>query len=173
MGVFASKRTYNIKVADLTPVAEELMDYFKKLEYEVKGDKTITNGWHVSISKGGIFKSVLGMKTALNIEIEPQGNTTTAKADVGIFGLQVIPSMVMLFIAWPVLLTQIWGLVQQSNLDDEALNKIGESLLSMTEKAIEQNPLIAASMDAKFCPHCGSKLVVPAKFCPECGGKIE
>ncbi|MGE5391257.1 MAG: zinc ribbon domain-containing protein [Deltaproteobacteria bacterium] len=173
MGVFASIRTFNIKVADLTPVAEELMEYYKKQGYEVKGEKTITNGWHVSISKGGIFKSVVGLKTALNIEIEPQGNTTTAKADVGIFGLQAIPSAVMLFIAWPVLLTQIWGLVQQANLDDEALNKIGEVLMSMTEKAIKDNPLIAASMDAKFCPACGSKLVIPSKFCPECGGKLE
>jgi len=173
MGVFASTRTYNIKVADLTPVAEDLIEHFKKQDFEVKGEKTITNGWHISISKGGIFKSVLGLKTALNVEIEPQGNTTTAKADVGIFGLQAIPSMVMLFIAWPVLLTQIWGLVQQANLDDEALNKIGESLMSMTEKAVQENPLAAASIDVKFCPSCGSKLVVPAKFCPECGSKIE
>lgn len=173
MGVFASTRNYTVKVADLSPVANNLLDYYKQQGYEVKGEKTITNGWHISISKGGIFKSVLGLKTALNIEIEPQGNLTTAKADVGIFGLQAIPSVVMMFVAWPVLLTQIWGLVKQSKLDEEALNVIGDSLLAITSKVLEESSMIAASTDTRFCPQCGTKLLVQAKFCPECGTKIE
>src|SRR5438093_3779310 len=121
---FSSSKVIPFAVADLTPVAQDVMEHFRLQGYDVTGERTPRRGWHISISKGTIFSAVLGMKTALNIEIETSATATLAKAGIGIFGRQVIPVLIARFIAWPVWLTQIWGLVQQAQLDDESLDAV-------------------------------------------------
>ncbi|MDQ3706377.1 MAG: zinc ribbon domain-containing protein, partial [Chloroflexota bacterium] len=103
------------------------------------------------------FKAVLGMKTSLNIEIDPAIDGTLIRAKVGIWGEQAVPTMIMLFVAWPVLLTQIWGMAQQANLDDEALFRSEQALLraagmpSVTEPTGAQ-PQAAAPGAAPYTP---------------------
>jgi hypothetical protein len=52
------------------------------------------------------------------------------EAGVGIFGQQAIPTIISMFFFWPVLLTQIWGLIQQSNLDDKAAEIVEKVIAS-------------------------------------------
>ena len=87
------------------------------------------------------------------------------EAGVGIFGQQVIPTMIMLFVAWPVLLTQIWGLVQQSKLDDKAL-AIAEAVIRKSGSATPQ-----AEIGDRFCTKCGHKVLADAVYCSFCGTK--
>ena len=128
MGAFSSAKAIPIVVADLGPVANDLVLHFQRQGYETTSLSTLTGGWDVSITKGGIFKSVIGTKTALKIEITADRNQTYVHASVGIFGLQAIPSAISLLIFWPVLATQIFGLVRQSHLDGEAIACVEESL---------------------------------------------
>ena len=78
----------------------------------------------------------------------------------------------MLFF-WPVLLTQIWGLIQQSDLDDKAL--------AAAQAVISENgggnyagastpPLVPGT--GKFCTNCGAKLPDNARFCSNCGSPL-
>ena len=106
MATFESSKVYPAAVPDLAPVAQEVMEHFKQRGYDVSGEQTIMCGWHISISKGGVFKAVLGMKTAMNIEITPLGGGTSARAGIGIFGMQVIPTAISYFLFWPVLIPQ-------------------------------------------------------------------
>lgn len=129
MAVYESARVVPVTVTNLVPVAEDVMQHFKLQGYEVLGKPTATGGCQISISKGDTFKAVLGMKTALNIEIEPGIGGTLVRAKIGIWGEQAVPTMIMMFVAWPVLLTQMWGLAQQAHLDDEALSRAEQSLL--------------------------------------------
>jgi hypothetical protein len=133
MGTFKTSRTFPYGVSDLQPVAQDVMDHFEQQDYEVTGEPIPTGGWHVSVRKGGIFRTVSGLKTALNIKIEPGANWTTVEAGIGLFGAQAIPTAITLFIAWPVILVQIWGLVRNSKLDDEALSTVEESLRAHSE----------------------------------------
>ena len=80
-----------------------------------------TGGVQVSIRKGGTFKAIIGMKTALNVRIEPVANGTTVEAGVGIFGQQAIPTAITLLVFWPVIIAQVWNMAQESKLDEEAL----------------------------------------------------
>src|SRR5438552_1735121 len=105
---FSSSRVIPFTVEDLTPVAQDVMEHFRVQGYDVTGERTPNRGWHISIAKGAMFAAVVGMKTALNIEIETTATATLAKAGVGIFGRQVVPMLIARFIAWPVWLTQIW-----------------------------------------------------------------
>ena len=88
----------------------------------------------VSIRKGGTFKAIIGMKTALNIKIEPVANGTTVDARVGIFGQQAVPTAITLLIFWPVIIAQVWNMAHESKLDEEALDVAEESLKAPSSK---------------------------------------
>jgi hypothetical protein len=128
MGTFNSSKTVPYVVGDLAPVAQEVMDHFEQQDYEVTVTNIPTGGVQVSIRRGGTFKAIIGMKTALNIKIEPVANGTTVDAGVGIFGQQAIPTAITLLIFWPVLVAQVWNMAQESKLDEEALRVAEQSL---------------------------------------------
>lgn len=151
----------------ISEIASQMESEFLRDGFEVHVDRLSSGGADISISKGGTFKAVLGMKTALKIALTPQLNSIHFIADVGIFGQQVLPAIIMWFYLWPVLLTQIWGLVQQAQLDDKALDIANRVIAEHTTSSAA-----GSSSCAKFCPNCGSKLGGNAKFCPECGTSL-
>jgi acyl carrier protein phosphodiesterase len=134
MGTFNSSKTFPYFVEDVAPVAQDVMDHFEQQDYEVTETNIPTGGVQVSIRRGGTFKAIIGMKTALNIKIEPVANGTTVDAGVGIFGQQAIPTAITLLVFWPVIIAQVWNMAQESNLDDEALRVAEESLKAHSSK---------------------------------------
>ena len=140
MGTFNSSKTVPYVVGDLAPVAQEVMDHFEQQDYEVTVTPISMGGVQVSIRRGGTFKAIIGMKTALNIKIEPVANGTTVDAGVGIFGQQAIPTAITLLVFWPVLVAQVWNMAQEANLDEEALRVAEESLKAHSSKAPSEAP---------------------------------
>ena len=135
MGTFNSSKTFAYSVEDLAPVAQDVMKHFEDQDYEVTETNIPTGGVQVSIRRGGTFKAIIGMKTALNIKIEPVANGTTIDAGVGIFGQQAIPTAITLLVFWPVIIAQVWNMAQESKLDEEALKIAEESLKAHSSKA--------------------------------------
>jgi acyl carrier protein phosphodiesterase len=135
MGTFNSTKTFPYVVEDLAPVAQDVMDHFEQQDYEVTETNIPTGGVQVSIRRGGTFKAIIGMKTALNIKIEPVANGTTVDAGVGIFGQQAIPTAITLLVFWPVIIAQVWNMAQEAKLDEEALRIAEESLKAHSSKA--------------------------------------
>jgi hypothetical protein len=135
MGTFNSSKTVPYVVGDLAPVAQEVMDHFEQQDYEVTVTPISMGGVQVSIRRGGTFKAIIGMKTALNIKIEPVANGTTIEAGVGIFGQQAIPTAITLLVFWPVLVAQVWNMAQEAKLDEEALRVAEESLKAHSSTA--------------------------------------
>src|ERR671920_827201 len=134
MGTFNSSKTVPYVVEDLAPVAQEVMRHFDGQDYEVTETPISTGGVQVSIRRGGTFKSIIGMKSALNVRIEPQANGTRVEAGVGIFGQQAIPTAITLLVFWPVIIAQVWNMAQEANLDEEALRVAEESLKAHSSK---------------------------------------
>ena len=170
---FSSSRVIPVALDDLTPVANDVMEHFRLQGYEVTGDRTTTRGWHISLTKGKLFSTVLGLKTALNVELDSTATATLAKAGIGLFGYRVIPVLVARFLLWPVWLTQLWGLVQQARLDDEALDCVERSLYARSTRVTPVEPTGRPAPSAPFCTECGAQLPRAARFCPECGAKAE
>ena len=125
---FSTTRTVPVVLGDLGPVGDDVMRYFAAQGYDISGTRLAGGGWHISIHKGDWFRAVLGLKTALNIEIERVGEGTRIKAGIGIFELQVLPSIVAVFVFAPVILGQIWGIIQQNQLDEEAVRIVEDRL---------------------------------------------
>lgn len=179
MGTFNTKTNLACKPELIPAMAERICQTFTAEGYEVKREDLYSGGTDISITKGGLFKAVLGMKTALKVTLVPQGNSVNFDAGVGIFGQQVIPTLVMLFITWPVLLTQIWGLVEQAKLDDKALaaaqaviaeNDGGEA--PTTSYSYAAPAAAPATGVARFCTNCGTSVPANARFCPNCGNPL-
>ena len=174
MGTF--KTIKNIKGdQNLIPViADRITSSFKAEGFTVEQNNYGCNIYDISLAKGGVFKAVLGMISALKIALRPDGDGIYFEAGVGIFGQQAIPTAITLFAFWPVMIPQIWGMVQQSKLDDKAL-AIAESVVAeqqaMRDVSGVKSP--GAFVNASFCPQCGSPVGEGAKFCSNCGAKIE
>ena len=135
MGTFNSSKTVPYVVENLAPVAQEVMRHFRGQDYEVTDTPIATGGVQVSIRRGGTFKAIIGMKTALNIKIEPEANGTRVEAGVGIFGQQAIPTAITLLVFWPVIIAQVWNMAQEAKLDEEAIRVAEESLKAHSSKA--------------------------------------
>jgi hypothetical protein len=125
---FETARTVPLVAPDLTPVGEDVLHHFRSQEFEVSGSRLGGGGWHISIHKGDWFKAILGLKTALNIRIEPAAEGTRISAGIGIFELQALPTVITLFVFTPVVFGQIWGILQQQKLDDEAVRYVEDRL---------------------------------------------
>lgn len=131
MAIFTTKRTFTCSTSLLPEIAGSIQEEFEHQGYEVQTSEYSTGGYDISITKGGFFRTVLGMKTALKISLKPIDQHSIAfEASVGIFGQQIIPTAISVFFCWPVLLTQIWGIIKQSKLDDKAAEIVEKVIAS-------------------------------------------
>ena len=173
MATFSTKKILYGSTSLIPTIANRIQEEFQNDGYEVAMDALSSGGYDISITKGGVFKAVLGMKTALKVTLLPQGNNIHFEAGIGIWGQQAIPTVISMLFFWPVLITQIWGLIEQSSLDDRAL--------ALAEQAIAKGASSTASALSfssnytgthKFCTNCGAKLNGASMFCSNCGGKL-
>ena len=187
---FNKKLTLDGNPEIIPQIANRIRDTFQAEGYEVIVQNLYSGGVDISLTKGGIFKAILGMKTALKVVLLPQGNLINFEASVGIFGQQVIPTLIMLFVTWPVLITQIWGLVKQSQLDDKVLAVANQVILEHQAgvcpcqdlsdaggiKVVNGDTVVITDFGTnpagRFCTNCGTKLPDNARFCSNCGAPL-
>ena len=169
MATFSTKKILYGSTSLIPTIANRIQEEFQNDGYEVAMDALSSGGYDISITKGGIFKAVLGMKTALKVTLLPQGNNIHFEAGVGIWGQQAIPTVISMLFFWPVLITQIWGMVEQSKLDDKAL-EIAQDVICMNNH--EGSPHSDNNGESKFCTKCGTKLDGSSKFCSNCGTRL-
>lgn len=124
MGLFKSTKLFCNVVPHTDAVANSLMSFMRYDGYEVNGVKLPSGDWDISIKKGDLFRAVLGLQTALKVTISPAAPHVYVKADVGIFGQQVIPTVLTICVWWPFIISQIWGMIKQSKLDRLVMDKI-------------------------------------------------
>lgn len=167
MAIFSTQKILYGSASLIPAIADRIQKDFRAEGYEVTSDVLISGGYDISIAKGSTFKAILGMKTALKITLIPRNGNIHFEAGVGIWGQQAIPTIVSTLVFWPVRFTQLWGLIQQAELDDIAL-AIAEDVIK--NSAAGQLPAETASPEGfTFCTHCGTRNVEGARFCCGCG----
>jgi hypothetical protein len=160
MGIFKSSRIVPIAVADLGPIAQAVAQKLRQRGFDVHCTAISSHCQELGIHKGGLFKAVMGLKTALRMRLETVGETTRIGVSIGLLETQVVPVAIGMLVFWPALVIQSWGLVQQHKLDDEAIALIECSL----RKAAEDFP--------RFCPQCGGAIKASARLCQGCGCEL-
>ena len=166
MALTNSKKFFQSEVKNIEAITTYVVKSFEEKGYTVSTEPT-ANGQFISITKGGFFRSISGLKTGLNVTLKQKADGIEASLEVGIFGKQLIPTAISMLVLWPVLISQVIGMVQQNNLDKEAYQTIEEGI-----KACE-NQTVSKSMTGNYCPFCGESMPVDSIFCPSCGKKIE
>lgn len=166
MGTFNKKAILSATAQQIPNIAESIRQDFVTDGFEVNVENLTNGGCDISITKGGLFKAVLGMRTALKVTLSPQLNGVLFDAHVGIFGQQIIPALIVYFFFWPVILTQIVGLIQQAQLDDKALAAAQRVIVNSNNKYVQID-------SRKFCTNCGNSISESTKFCPNCGKRCE
>ena len=175
MATYSKKKLLAANASQIPEIAEAIRKDFEIDGFEVFIDTLMSGGKDISVTKGNLFKAVLGMRSALKITLTPRSDGVVFDANVGIFGQQAIPTIISVLFLWPVLITQIWGLVEQAELDDRALAAAERAISGGTSGSSGAS---SAFMDSsvggavKFCTACGAKLSSDAKFCHECGQKL-
>lgn len=172
MATYSKKRLLPASATQIPQMAESIRQEFIYDGFEVNVETLLSGGVDISITKGNVFKAVLGMRSALKVTLIPQQTGVLFDANVGVFGQQAVPAVISMFFFWPVLITQIWGLVQQASLDDRALAAAERVLGGQQYQVPTQEPPVAAVGSANFCPECGQKVEPGSKFCPNCGAKL-
>ena len=167
MATFSTKKILYGSTSLIPAIANRIQEEFQNEGYEVAMDALSSGGYDISITKGGVFKAVLGMKTALKVTLLPQGSNIHFEAGVGIWGQQAIPTIISMLFFWPVLITQIWGMVEQSKLDDKAL-EIAKDVIYMNNNG-RMASHSTSSNGSKFCTDCGTQNAESANFCNGCG----
>lgn len=157
MSTFSTNTILACRPNMIPTIRKAICDHFIAEGFQVEATEGYTGGCDISITKGGTFKALLGLRNALNISLRPEGDNISFQAGAGIFGMQTIPTTITLLACWPVLLTQTWGLIKQARLDDRAL------LVAMS-----------AANDIKYhCTNCGELVSGDSLYCPHCGSKME
>ena len=165
MALTDSSRIFNTRVRDIDSIVAYCKQYFERQNYDVSTEKVV-NGGFFSITKGGIFRTISGMKTGLNITITQIQGGLLVEMKVGLFGKQAIPAAIAMLVFWPVLIPQIYGLVQQNKLDAEAYNVIESAIHSF------ENYVAPLPDNTAFCVFCGAAMPEQADFCTSCGKRV-
>jgi hypothetical protein len=199
MSVFKSETLIPVSVTDLGPVAEELAEHFRHRNYQVECAETEDRKWEVGITRGGKFKSISGLKSAMKVELEPLSRGTMVRTGAGVIGKQAAVTAVTLVIWWPLAIAPVWGMIVQAGLDKEAVRVIEVSLKraqrlsdlsagdvtstgdfsaspTVTTAGGPASPTVTTAAErsaptavATFCAGCGTRLEASAQFCGSCG----
>lgn len=160
MATYSTQKLLNASASQIPQIAEAIRKDFADDGFEVYVDTLMSGGRDISITKGNLFKAVLGMRSALKISLTPRQSGVFFDANVGIYGQQAIPTIISMLFFWPVLITQIWGLVRQASLDNRALEVVEKTIYDETH---------LADTSPKYCTNCGKKIDRNTNFCSSCG----
>ena len=121
MGAFKSKKIIYGDPSRIPYIAEEIRKSFMSEGFEVRIVDP-NRGNEIYITKGGLFKAALGLRSALKVVMKPnrEGNIDF-EAGISIVKQQLIPTLLTVCVFSPVVIAQIWGMINQSNLDEKAI----------------------------------------------------
>ncbi len=191
MSLFSSQRSFPSTLKSVSQLMDYVRSHFEAEGYTVETSATATGGF-ISLTKGGIFQSALGLTTGLNITLDCLPGEISASMEVGVFGKQAVPAAIGFLFFKPLMIGPLIGLLQQNKLDGEAYETIeagikacedGDEVDAFAERCPQCGAAVSA--DAKFCtgcgrklhasetcPSCGSELPAGAHFCPKCGTRV-
>lgn len=131
MGAFTTKRTLYGNASKIPYVAEQIRQSFAAEGYEVRVANS-ASGEEIFITKGGLFKAAIGLRSALKITMKPtQEGHINIEAGVSIIKQQLIPTLLTMCFFSPVVIAQVWGMIKQAKLDEKAV--------AIAERAVYQN----------------------------------
>ena len=125
---FKSTKLFNVPFKYASGIANELMKELEPDGYTVRRDDMASGDIIVSITRGGFFRMIVGLKTALKCAFSKATEGFRVEVKVGLFETQAVPTTIMLVAFWPLIVTQIVGIVKSQKLDKRIFETIDRSI---------------------------------------------
>jgi len=130
MGLFSAEQLVAATCDEdqLKLVAADVGDHFNKQGYSISV-LPVAAGQQISLHKGGTLAMITGTQLDLRVMLTSTAAGTCVECGVGIIGQQAIATAVSLLLFSPLIIVQLWGLAQQSGVDDQAISVAAASIM--------------------------------------------
>lgn len=178
-------RVFMLNGTEVSQIVTRLENFFRTEKgMEVQSSQT-TDGYVMQASqpKDG-WKTLTGMRLAITVQMAVIGDKLNVSIGEGQWSDKIGAGAIGLFVAWPLAITAGMGAFKQKKLPGEVFQVIENTIMTGGKPVVVTGAgqTVAAGMivcpnckkqlsaDAKFCDHCGTKLV---RKCPNCGAVVK
>lgn len=162
MGTFTSTKSFKANPEFIPFVTRKIKEDFESKGFEFVTTSASMNRTVFKVVKSNLVRNITGLKQGLEVTINRNGENIDIEAKGTVVRDQALASVISLLVTWPVLITQVIGLINQSKLDTRVITVADTAYLEYK-----------ASESKEFCPHCGSLVEKGSSFCNHCGNVIK
>lgn len=160
MSTFCTSKRYEVSSTFIPYAIERIRETFSAEGFDINQKGESINKTVLEVTKGNLVKKAIGLKQGLEITFETNGRYIDVEAKGTVLKDQAIASTITLLLAWPVMIPQIIGLINQAGLDDKAIGIIDTAYATFTNEQLT------------FCTHCGGRVTGNPTSCPHCGAQL-
>jgi hypothetical protein len=184
-------RTFCASGIDQRDLARMISSWLSLHDFESQIIDLPDGGTAVQARQPELWRSILGMSSALNITFTTKGSDLVVEADAGRWADKVAVGAVGAFILHPLLITLAYGAWKQCQLPDRVfevveqyINERKASLGStripvkssddLSAEGISNAPSdrVSAATEGAICRSCGNAVGEGAKYCENCGAGL-
>ncbi len=160
MGKFSSSKVFAAPQEFIPFASRKIRSSFESEGFEYSVESESANRMVVTVTKGNLFKQIVGLKQGLEITLSNNGGKVSVSAKGTVFKDQLIASALTWWVAWPVIIPQVIGMINQSNLDEKVIDVVSSAYQEFD------------AGKTAFCPFCGTKVSKGDTCCPHCGASL-
>jgi RNA polymerase subunit RPABC4/transcription elongation factor Spt4 len=153
-------------------IQDATIDYLQSTKGMVAEGGPTQGGWFVQAKEEGDgWKSISGMKKAIQVQILEAGENAVVNCGFGKWSDKVGAGAIGMFVFAPLAVTAIIGAAAQKKLPNEIFDHIEKFILSGGVSAVAGGGR-RISGDEVVCPECKKTNEKGTKFCKNCGGAL-
>jgi len=118
---------FNLPLEESSKIVESLKSFLCSNGYSVQ-EFLKHDGLILQIRRGGGFKAVLGLSTALNVNIEQNERYFTISFSNGKWVDKAAVAGISMFVLWPLLITSAVGAYKQSELPNQIIQYVNSEV---------------------------------------------
>jgi len=176
----AEQRMYHAPGVDLRELASVVSDWFQNQKFETQILEAPGGGLVVQARQPEAWRSILGMSSALNVTMTPQGENLVVQMGAAKWVDKAAVGAVGVLLFWPALIPAAYGAWKQKQLPNQVFQLIDQYVATGQVPVIPPAPAPAKKAPAPTaapsglqCPSCGKPVREGAKFCDNCGAPLQ
>jgi hypothetical protein len=186
----ADMRTFCASSMDPRDLSRMISSWLSLHDFESQIISLPDGGIAVQARQPELWRSILGMSSALNVTFITKGNDLVVEADAGRWADKVAVGAVGAFILHPLLITLAYGAWKQCQLPDRVFGVVEQYIkerqasaratripvkssddLSPDQSSTAPLDRVSAPPVGMICRSCGSDIGEGAKYCEKCGAR--
>lgn len=173
----AEQKMYHAPGLDIRELADVVSNWFQSQQFEAQILEAPGGGLVVQARQPEAWRSILGMSSALNVTMIPQGDNLMVQMGAAKWVDKAAVGAVGLLLFWPALIPAAYGAWKQKQLPNQVFQLIDQYVATGQVPVVGPVPVAAPAPtpvpSAARCPSCGQPVRAGAKFCDNCGTLLQ